>query len=118
MVDQLSRFLDKPANCKHISAVKKWGNERWRAIGRALGYTDQDISNITSPIEREGDREKLHHIMDKWMLKHGEKATLRKLLKACRKPEVDIRGQVATEINAQIMKDVKRQRKRQRSRRH
>jgi hypothetical protein len=106
--EELCSFLDKPVDSKHIAAVKKWGNERWRQLGRALGFSDPDISDIEGPVEREGNREKLHQIMHRWQQRDGVKATLRVLLEACKEPDVKIYGQVVAEIKAQQKKKGKK----------
>ena len=107
-IEDLCPFLDKRVDADHIAAVKKWGNERWRPLGRSLGFLDPDISDIESQFEREGTREKLHQIIHRWQQREGADATLRALLEACKDPDVKIYGNVVAEIKTQQKKKGKK----------
>jgi hypothetical protein len=102
--EPLEQVLDQQLTDKQLDVIKSLGGSKWRQLGRSLGYSDEDITEIVSQYMNEGVREKLHQIVCRWKSRNGDKATLRKMLDACNHQEVDLKASVISQLVKQMNK--------------
>ena len=69
-------------------AIALVGNDRWREIGKHLGFKDYQLSDI--PPEYNQKSKKLMYIIEKWCADKGSRATLGQLLEACEGANVSV----------------------------
>ncbi|KFQ56535.1 Receptor-interacting serine/threonine-protein kinase 1, partial [Nestor notabilis] len=68
---------------EHLSLVREKLAKQWKHCARKLGLSDPEIDEIDHDYERDGLREKVHQMLDKWAMREGVKgATVGKLAKA------------------------------------
>lgn len=66
-------------NTNVIHSVADIGRNKWRELGRQLGFTEEELSEH----ERfRTEKEKLHHVLYDWTCKY-EHVTIGQLLEAC-----------------------------------
>lgn len=73
----------------HLNCVRDNLARQWKHCARKLGFTDPDLDEIDHDYERDGLKEKVYQMFQRWLMKEGNKgATVGKLaiaLYACRR---------------------------------
>ncbi|KAK2516889.1 receptor-interacting serine/threonine-protein kinase 1 isoform X1 [Columba livia] len=68
---------------KHLNLVRENLAKHWKHCARKLGFSDPDIEEIDHDCERDGLKEKVYQMLQKWVMREGSKgATVGKLAKA------------------------------------
>ena len=69
----------------HVKIVASEGSDRLMQIGRCLGYTTTELTDMTSGMELRGERNsvKLDAILQNWVRDKGDDALVERLLDAC-----------------------------------
>lgn len=95
--DQLAEIASE----RQMEVIFKTVGSRWRTIGRALGYPDEEVRDIVSRY-RPGDQrdsDRLFAVLSAWKGKEGSNATIRRHIEACQ--EVGIGGIVELKLQDQ-----------------
>ncbi|KAJ6664508.1 hypothetical protein lerEdw1_007165 [Lerista edwardsae] len=73
----------------HLNCVRDNLAKQWKHCARKLGFTDPDLDEIDHDYERDGLKEKVYQMFQRWLMKEGSKgATVGKLaiaLYACKR---------------------------------
>ncbi|XP_006888777.1 PREDICTED: receptor-interacting serine/threonine-protein kinase 1 [Elephantulus edwardii] len=65
---------------KHLDPVRENLGKQWKKCARKLGFTEPQIDEIDHDYERDGLREKVYQMLQKWLMKEGNRgATVGKL---------------------------------------
>ncbi|KAM6186359.1 receptor-interacting serine/threonine-protein kinase 1 [Rhynchocyon petersi] len=65
---------------KHLDPVRENLGKHWKKCARKLGFTEPQIDEIDHDYERDGLKEKVYQMLQKWLMKEGSKgATVGKL---------------------------------------
>lgn len=65
---------------KHLDPIRENLGRQWKSCARKLGFTDPQIDEIDHDYERDGLKEKVYQMIQKWLMKEGSKgATVGKL---------------------------------------
>ncbi|XP_004711819.1 receptor-interacting serine/threonine-protein kinase 1 [Echinops telfairi] len=76
--DNLSSLTDK-----HLDPVRENLGKHWKKCARKLGFTEPQIDEIDHDYERDGLKEKVYQMLQKWLMREGNKgATVGKLAHA------------------------------------
>nr|XP_051711864.1 receptor-interacting serine/threonine-protein kinase 1 isoform X2 [Oryctolagus cuniculus] len=68
---------------KHLSPVRDNLGKHWKNCARKLGLTESQIDEIDHDYERDGLKEKVYQMLQKWLMREGTKgATVGKLARA------------------------------------
>ncbi|NXM14446.1 RIPK1 kinase, partial [Ploceus nigricollis] len=68
---------------KHLNLVREKLAKQWKHCARKLGFGDPEIDEIDHDYERDGLKEKVYQMLQKWVMREGAKgATVGKLAKA------------------------------------
>lgn len=68
---------------KHLNLVRENLAKHWKHCARKLGFSDPEIEEIDHDCERDGLKEKVYQMLQKWVMREGSKgATVGKLAKA------------------------------------
>ncbi|XP_020832316.1 receptor-interacting serine/threonine-protein kinase 1 isoform X2 [Phascolarctos cinereus] len=68
---------------KHLDPVRDNLGRIWKNCARRLGFTDPQIEEIDHDYDRDGLREKVYQMIQKWLMREGNKgATVGKLARA------------------------------------
>ncbi|KAM7099557.1 receptor-interacting serine/threonine-protein kinase 1 isoform 1-T3 [Molossus nigricans] len=68
---------------KHLDPVRDNLGKTWKSCARKLGFTESQIDEIDHDYERDGLKEKVYQMLQKWLMKEGSKgATVGKLAQA------------------------------------
>ncbi|KAG8522058.1 Receptor-interacting serine/threonine-protein kinase 1, partial [Galemys pyrenaicus] len=68
---------------KHLDPVREHLGKHWKSCARKLGFTESQIDEIDHDYERDGLREKVYQMLQKWLMREGAKgATVAKLATA------------------------------------
>ncbi|XP_052012768.1 receptor-interacting serine/threonine-protein kinase 1 [Apodemus sylvaticus] len=75
---------------KHLDPIRDNLGKQWKNCARKLGFTESQIDEIDHDYERDGLKEKVYQMLQKWLMREGTKgATVGKLAQAlhqcCRK---------------------------------
>ncbi|EHB09759.1 Receptor-interacting serine/threonine-protein kinase 1 [Heterocephalus glaber] len=64
----------------HLNPVRENLGKQWKNCARKLGFTESQIDEIDHDYERDGLHEKVHQMLQKWLMREGSKgATVGKL---------------------------------------
>ncbi|KAM5268985.1 receptor-interacting serine/threonine-protein kinase 1 isoform 1-T4 [Hipposideros larvatus] len=80
-----SKYLDIFGNTtsltdKHLDPVRDNLGKSWKSCARKLGFTESQIDEIDHDYERDGLKEKVYQMLQKWLMREGNKgATVGKL---------------------------------------
>lgn len=80
-----SKYLDIFDNTtsltdKHLDPVRDNLGRSWKSCARKLGFTESQIDEIDHDYERDGLKEKVYQMLQKWLMREGSKgATVGKL---------------------------------------
>lgn len=80
-----SKYLDIFGNTtsltdKHLDPVRDNLGRSWKSCARKLGFTESQIDEIDHDYERDGLKEKVYQMLQKWLMREGNKgATVGKL---------------------------------------
>ncbi|XP_010621058.1 receptor-interacting serine/threonine-protein kinase 1 isoform X1 [Fukomys damarensis] len=67
----------------HLTPVRENLGKQWKNCARKLGFTESQIDEIDHDYERDGLHEKVHQMLQKWLMREGSKgATVGKLASA------------------------------------
>nr|UBK05792.1 RIPK1 [Ochotona collaris] len=67
----------------HLSPVRDNLGKHWKTCARKLGFTESQIDEIDHDYERDGLKEKVYQMLQKWLMREGTKgATVGKLARA------------------------------------
>ncbi|XP_070603273.1 receptor-interacting serine/threonine-protein kinase 1 isoform X2 [Erythrolamprus reginae] len=67
----------------HLNLVRDNLSKKWKHCGRKLGFTDPELDEIDHDYERDGLKEKVYQLFQRWLMKEGSKgATVGKLARA------------------------------------
>ena len=65
---------------KHLEPVRENLGRSWKSCARKLGFTESQIDEIDHDYERDGLKEKVYQMLQKWLMREGNKgATVGKL---------------------------------------
>ncbi|XP_006870617.1 PREDICTED: receptor-interacting serine/threonine-protein kinase 1 [Chrysochloris asiatica] len=65
---------------KHLDPVRENLGKHWKKCARKLGFTEPQIDEIDHDYERDGLKEKVYQMLQKWLMREGSKgATVGKL---------------------------------------
>lgn len=65
---------------KHLNPVRENLGRQWKNCARKLGFTESQIDEIDHDYERDGLKEKVYQMLQKWLMREGTKgATVGKL---------------------------------------
>lgn len=65
---------------KHLDPVRENLGRSWKSCARKLGFTESQIDEIDHDYERDGLKEKVYQMLQKWLMREGNKgATVGKL---------------------------------------
>ncbi|XP_029799569.1 receptor-interacting serine/threonine-protein kinase 1 [Suricata suricatta] len=65
---------------KHLDPVRENLGRQWKNCARKLGFTESQIDEIDHDYERDGLKEKVYQMLQKWLMREGNKgATVGKL---------------------------------------
>ncbi|KAF3815270.1 hypothetical protein GH733_016652 [Mirounga leonina] len=65
---------------KHLNPVRENLGKQWKNCARKLGFTEPQIEEIDHDYERDGLKEKVYQMLQKWLMREGNKgATVGKL---------------------------------------
>lgn len=68
---------------KHLNPVRENLGRQWKSCARKLGFTESQIDEIDHDYERDGLKEKVYQMLQKWLMREGTKgATVGKLAQA------------------------------------
>ncbi|XP_075411381.1 receptor-interacting serine/threonine-protein kinase 1 [Tenrec ecaudatus] len=68
---------------KHLDPVRENLGRHWKKCARKLGFTEPQIDEIDHDYERDGLKEKVYQMLQKWLMREGNKgATVGKLAHA------------------------------------
>uniref|UniRef100_F7FTF3 Receptor-interacting serine/threonine-protein kinase 1 n=1 Tax=Monodelphis domestica TaxID=13616 RepID=F7FTF3_MONDO len=68
---------------KHLDPVRENLGKNWKKCARRLGFTESQIDEIDHDYDRDGLKEKVFQMLQKWLMREGNKgATVGKLAKA------------------------------------
>uniref|UniRef100_A0A8D0LBD5 Receptor interacting serine/threonine kinase 1 n=1 Tax=Sphenodon punctatus TaxID=8508 RepID=A0A8D0LBD5_SPHPU len=68
---------------KHLNLVRDNLAKHWKRCARKLGFSDPEIDEIDHDYERDGLKEKVYQMLQRWLMREGLKgATVGKLAKA------------------------------------
>ncbi|XP_036203897.1 receptor-interacting serine/threonine-protein kinase 1 [Myotis myotis] len=68
---------------KHLDPVRENLGRTWKNCARKLGFTESQIDEIDHDYERDGLKEKVYQMLQKWLMREGSKgATVGKLARA------------------------------------
>lgn len=68
---------------KHLDPVRENLGRNWKNCARKLGFTESQIDEIDHDYERDGLKEKVYQMLQKWLMREGSKgATVGKLARA------------------------------------
>lgn len=68
---------------KHLDPVRENLGKNWKICARKLGLTESQIDEIDHDYERDGLKEKVYQMLQKWLMREGSKgATVGKLARA------------------------------------
>ncbi|XP_037699623.1 receptor-interacting serine/threonine-protein kinase 1 isoform X2 [Choloepus didactylus] len=68
---------------KHLDPVRENLGRHWKKCARKLGFTEPQIDEIDHDYERDGLKEKVYQMLQKWLMREGNKgATVGKLARA------------------------------------
>ncbi|ERE77937.1 receptor-interacting serine/threonine-protein kinase 1 isoform 1 [Cricetulus griseus] len=68
---------------KHLNPVRENLGKQWKNCARKLGFTESQIDEIDHDYERDGLKEKVYQMLQKWLMREGTKgATVGKLARA------------------------------------
>lgn len=68
---------------KHLNPVRENLGRQWKNCARKLGFTDSQIDEIDHDYERDGLKEKVYQMLQKWLMREGTRgATVGKLARA------------------------------------
>ncbi|KAM5300120.1 receptor-interacting serine/threonine-protein kinase 1 [Ctenodactylus gundi] len=68
---------------KHLDPVRENLGRHWKTCARKLGFTQPQIDEIDHDYERDGLKEKVYQMLQKWLMREGSKgATVGKLASA------------------------------------
>ena len=75
---------------KHLNPIRDNLGKQWKNCARKLGFSESQIDEIDHDYERDGLKEKVYQMLQKWLMREGIKgATVGKLAQAlhqcCRK---------------------------------
>lgn len=86
--ESTSRHQDIFANTtsltdKHLNPIRENMGKQWKNCARKLGFTESQIDEIDHDYERDGLKEKVYQMLQKWLMREGTKgATVGKLAQA------------------------------------
>lgn len=86
--EPLSKFRDifdntSSLTAKHLNPVRENLGKHWKNCARKLGFTESQIDEIDHDYERDGLKEKVYQMLQKWLMREGNKgATVGKLAQA------------------------------------
>nr|XP_033790737.1 receptor-interacting serine/threonine-protein kinase 1 isoform X2 [Geotrypetes seraphini] len=60
---------------QHLDLIRKNLSKNWKTCARKLGLSEPEIDEIDHDYERDGLREKVYQMMNKWIMKEGSKNT-------------------------------------------
>lgn len=64
----------------HLNPVRENLGKHWKNCARKLGFTESQIDEIDHDYERDGLKEKVYQMLQKWLMREGNKgATVGKL---------------------------------------
>ncbi|XP_025019625.1 receptor-interacting serine/threonine-protein kinase 1 isoform X2 [Python bivittatus] len=67
----------------HLNLVRDNLSRQWKHCARKLGFTDPELDEIDHDYERDGLKEKVYQMFQRWLMKEGSKgATVGKLARA------------------------------------
>lgn len=65
---------------KHLNPIRENLGRQWKNCARKLGFTESQIDEIDHDYERDGLKEKVYQMLQKWLMREGSKgATVGKL---------------------------------------
>ncbi|XP_007457060.1 PREDICTED: receptor-interacting serine/threonine-protein kinase 1-like, partial [Lipotes vexillifer] len=65
---------------KHLDPVRENLGKQWKNLARKLGFSQSQIDEIDHDYERDGLKEKVYQMLQKWLMREGSKgATVGKL---------------------------------------
>lgn len=68
---------------KHLNPIRENMGKQWKNCARKLGFTESQIDEIDHDYERDGLKEKVYQMLQKWLMREGTKgATVGKLAQA------------------------------------
>lgn len=68
---------------KHLNPIRENLGKQWKNCARKLGFTESQIDEIDHDYERDGLKEKVYQMLQKWLMREGTKgATVGKLAQA------------------------------------
>lgn len=68
---------------KHLDPIRDNVGKPWKNLARKLGFTQSQIDEIDHDYERDGLKEKVYQMLQKWLMREGNKgATVGKLAQA------------------------------------
>lgn len=75
LADNTTSLMDK-----HLDPVRENLGKQWKNCARKLGFTESQIDEIDHDYERDGLKEKVYQMLQKWLMREGSKgATVGKL---------------------------------------
>ncbi|XP_051025899.1 receptor-interacting serine/threonine-protein kinase 1 [Acomys russatus] len=84
-VSEHQAIFDNPTSLtdKHLNPVRENLGKQWKNCARKLGFTESQIDEIDHDYERDGLKEKVYQMLQKWLMREGTKgATVGKLARA------------------------------------
>ncbi|XP_001510675.2 receptor-interacting serine/threonine-protein kinase 1 isoform X1 [Ornithorhynchus anatinus] len=82
---ELWAIFENPSSLldEHLHPVRENLAKQWKNCARQLGFTEAQIDEIDHDYERDGLKEKVYQMLQKWLMREGNKgATVGKLAKA------------------------------------
>ena len=88
-----NKYTYRTVDSNAINVVKQKGSHRWRQLGKVLLGPFMD--SLESVFVKLPDEAKVEYILQRWMMKVGDKkATVKELLNACDHQDINIRKEV------------------------
>uniref|UniRef100_A0A8C4REW8 Receptor (TNFRSF)-interacting serine-threonine kinase 1, like n=1 Tax=Erpetoichthys calabaricus TaxID=27687 RepID=A0A8C4REW8_ERPCA len=79
----------------HMELLRNSLGKRWKHCARKLGFEEPDIEEIDHDYERDGLKEKVYQMLEKWKMREGQQGTtvgkLCRALQSCSKRDLPIK---------------------------
>ncbi|KAG2458071.1 RIPK1 kinase, partial [Polypterus senegalus] len=79
----------------HMELVRNSLGKKWKHCARKLGFEEPDIEEIDHDYERDGLKEKVYQMLEKWKMREGQQGTtvgkLCRALQSCSKRDLPIK---------------------------
>ncbi|XP_039609371.1 receptor-interacting serine/threonine-protein kinase 1 isoform X1 [Polypterus senegalus] len=93
--DMIKTYENYPVMEAHMELVRNSLGKKWKHCARKLGFEEPDIEEIDHDYERDGLKEKVYQMLEKWKMREGQQGTtvgkLCRALQSCSKRDLPIK---------------------------